>query len=150
MDVNNLVNTYNVLLVAYLEKFLVVKESLLPGAGKGLFTTCFIPSGSIIVEYKGKKCLWRQVRDQDNVNPYLMRVNRIHAIDAQRSKKTFGRYANDANGISKKKGLKNNAEYCAVGNRCFIEATKNIQAGSEIFVNYGRDYWKIFSTKIIP
>lgn len=128
-----------------LEKFLFVKKSTIPKAGKGLFTAVDIPKGTRIVEYKGKKCLWRNVRHLDSSNPYLMRVDRLHAIDALRSLKTFGRYANDAMGISRLSGLRNNAEYVAEGKRCFIEATKAIPAGAEIFVSYGKEYWKTFS-----
>jgi hypothetical protein len=40
--------------MALLEKHLRIKRSLLPGAGKGLFTTKFIPKGTRIVEYKEK------------------------------------------------------------------------------------------------
>ena len=131
--------------MALLEKFLFVKKSTIPKAGKGLFTAVDIPKGTRIVEYKGKKCLWRNVRHLDSSNPYLMRVDRLHAIDALRSLKTFGRYANDAMGISRLSGLRNNAEYVAEGKRCFIEATKAIPAGAEIFVSYGKEYWKTFS-----
>jgi SET domain-containing protein len=73
-----------------------------------------------------------------------MRVDRSNAIDASRSLKTFGRYANDARGTSRKEGLINNAEYVSEGKRCFIEAIKDIPAGGEILVNYGKDYWKVF------
>lgn len=111
----------------------------------GLFTSGFILRGARIVEYKGRPCFWREVKHEDHTNPYLMRVDRIHAIDARKSLKTFGRYANDASGRSKIKGLTNNAEYVTEGKRCFIEATKNIQAGEEILVSYGREYWKVFS-----
>ena len=130
--------------MALLEKYLKVKKSKLRGAGLGLFTTALIPRGTRIVEYKGRKCFWRDVKNEDHTNPYLMRVDRSNAIDASRSFKTYGRYANDALGISRKPGLINNAEYVTEGKRCFIEATKNILPGSEILVSYGKDYWKIF------
>lgn len=74
-----------------------------------------------------------------------MRVTRTHAIDAAKTLKALGRYANDAKGKSKRAELVNNAEYVSVGKRCFIEATRNIPAGSEILVSYGKDYWKVFS-----
>lgn len=127
-----------------LEKQLLVKKSKLNGAGLGLFTIKAIAKGSRIVEYKGRSCFWRDVKYQDSTNAYLMRVDRIHAIDASRSLKTFGRYANDARGTSRKSGIINNAEYITEGKRCFIEAIRNIPAGAEILVNYGKDYWKVF------
>jgi uncharacterized protein len=62
-------------------------------------------------------------------------------IDA-RASKTFGRYANDAAGFSRMDGLKNNAEYLYEGKRCYIESKRSIKAGEEIFVAYGREYWR--------
>lgn len=130
--------------MSFFEKHLLVKKSLIPKAGMGLFTKTDIPKGTRIVEYKGKKCFWRDVKSQDQTNGYLMRIDRTHAIDAGSSLKTFGRYANDARGRSRRDGLVNNAEYVAEGKCCYIEAIRKIPAGSEILVSYGADYWKIF------
>ena len=139
----------------YFEKFLKVRKSLLPGAGKGLFTTIEIPKGSRIVEYKGKLRKWKEVKHLDGINGYLMLINRNEAIDALPAKNTFGRYANDARGLSRFAGLRNNAEYVVDGKRCFIEATRHIRAGEEIFVFYGEAYWRLIKklkrlTKVIP
>jgi SET domain-containing protein len=128
--------------VAYLEKFLRIKKSKLPKAGKGLFTTVFIKKGKRIVEYKGKLVKWKEVEYEDPANGYLMYITAKAVIDARPSK-TFGRYANDAGGNSKVKGLSNNAEYVSVGNKCYIEAIRAIEAGEEIFVDYGKDYWDL-------
>ena len=129
--------------MALLEKSLFVRKSDIPNAGKGLFTRTEITRGTRIVEYKGRKVLWRNVKDADGHNTYLMRVNRTHAIDALPALNTLGRYANDAKGLSKIKGLTNNSLYLQKGNRVFIEATKNIPAGSEILVGYGKDFWQL-------
>ena len=129
--------------MALLEKSLFVRKSDIPNAGKGLFTRTEITRGTRIVEYKGRKVLWRNVKDADGHNTYLMRVNRTHAIDALPALNTLGRYANDAKGLSKIKGLTNNSLYLQEGNRVFIEATKNIPAGSEILVGYGKDFWHL-------
>jgi hypothetical protein len=37
----------------------------------------------------------------------------------------------------------NNSRYVVDGKRVFIEATKNIDAGSEILVSYGKEYWDV-------
>ena len=52
-------------------------------------------------------------------------------------------FANDARGITRVEGLRNNSEYATEKKRCFIEASRDIPAGSEIFVAYGADYWKV-------
>jgi hypothetical protein len=126
-----------------LEKFLYVRKSSLPNAGKGLFTKKEIPKGTRIVEYKGKLRVWKDVKHLDGYNGYLMFINRQAVIDALPAIKTFGRYANDASGFVKVKGLRNNAEYVSEGNRCFIESLRKIGRGEEIFVGYGRDFWKL-------
>src|SRR4030095_15704964 len=127
--------------MALLEHHLVVKRSSLPGAGKGLFTTKFIPKGTRIVEYKGRIVPWKEVSHKD-ANRYVLYVNRSHVIDAEPYKKAMGRFANDARGLVRIKGITNNSVYVKDGSRVFITANKNISPGSEIFVDYGREYWQ--------
>jgi len=126
-----------------LEKHLFVKKSGLPKAGKGLFTKIAIKKGTRIVEYKGRLQSWKEVKAEDGFNGYLMYIHRNAVINALPAVKTLGRYANDAMGIIRIEGLRNNSEYVSEGNRCFIEATKNIKPGEEILVGYGREYWNL-------
>lgn len=128
--------------MALLEKHLYVKKSRLPNSGKGLFTKVFIPKGTRIVEYKGRRTVWKDVKDDDGKNGYIFYINSKCVIDALPTVKALGRYANDARGYSRMEGISNNSEYVVDKKRCFIEATKNIPAGSEIFVGYGAEYWK--------
>jgi SET domain-containing protein len=129
--------------MALLEKHLYISKSQLPQAGKGLFTKIDIPKGTRIVEYKGSIHTWKEVKDQDGYNGYLMHINWKTVINAGPYKKVLARYANDARGLTKIKGLKNNAEYITEGNRCFIEAKRAIGKKEEIFVHYGNEYWKL-------
>lgn len=126
-----------------LEKYLLIKKSGLPKAGKGLFTKIPIKKGARIVEYKGRLQPWREVKAQDGYNGYLMYINRNVVINALPAVKTLGRYANDAMGLTRIVGLRNNSEYVSEGNRCFIEAIKDIKPGEEILVSYGREYWNL-------
>ena len=128
--------------MALLEKQLEVKESTIPGAGKGLFTKTLIPKGTRIVEYKGRLTTWKEVED-DYKNGYIYSINSKDVIDAKTFKKALGRYANDANGLGKKKGLSNNSEYVADGLKIYIESVKDIPAGGEILVSYGKEYWGV-------
>lgn len=141
--------------MAYLEKYLLVKTSQLPQSGKGLFTTIPIKKGDYIVEYKGKRRRWKDVRHLDGYNGYLMYINRNVVIDAEPTLNALGRYANDARGFARKSGLRNNATYVVDGTRCFIEATRTIKKNEEILVYYGREYWQLMRkirnlTKVIP
>jgi len=128
--------------MALLEKHLIVKKSQIPNAGKGLFTKVAIPKGTRIVEYKGRISTWKDVKDEDGKNGYIFFVNRNHVIDALPTKSALARYANDARGLVRVKGLTNNCDYVTEGKRAYIEAKRNIAAGEEIFVDYGSDYWK--------
>ena len=124
-----------------MEKHLAVKKSELPKAGKGLFTKKPIRKGTRIVEYKGKITTWKEIQQQKEDNRYVFYVKRNHVIDAKRNKKAMARYANDARGLKRLKGITNNSQYVEDGLRVYIEAKKNIPAGSEILVDYGKEYW---------
>jgi uncharacterized protein len=129
--------------LALFEKHLIVKKSGLPKAGKGLFTKIDIPKGTRVVEYKGRIQPWREVKDQDGYNGYLMYINRNVVINGLAAVKTLARYANDAGGLVRLEGIRNNSEFISEGKRCFIESTRNIKAGEEIFASYGREYWAL-------
>ena len=52
------------------------------------------------------------------------------------------RYANDACGFGRVPGATNNSAFILYQDgRMWLEATRNIKAGQEIFVSYGRTYW---------
>jgi SET domain-containing protein len=57
--------------------------------------------------------------------------------------KAFARYANDASGLTRIEGLRNNSENISEGRKCFIEAKRDIKAGEEILVGYGRWFWSL-------
>lgn len=128
--------------MALLEKQLEVKGSGIPGAGRGLFTSKFIPKGTKIVEYKGTIRTWKEV-ENDYRNYYIFYVNDNYTIDATTCKKSVAKYINDAKGIQKIKGLNNNAEFVVNDLKVFVEATRDIPAGSEIFAGYGKEYWQV-------
>jgi SET domain-containing protein len=128
--------------MALLEKYLQVKRSKIPEAGKGLFTKQFIEKGTCIVEYKGRITTWKNVLDGKHFNGYVYFINRNHVIDAMRRKTAVARYANDARGHSKTKGVSNNSEFVVENKRVFIYAKKDILKGEEILVSYGSEYWK--------
>lgn len=129
--------------MALSEKYLFIKKSKLPNAGKGLFTKKSISKGIRIVEYKGKLRKWKDAKHEDGHNGYLMYITRNAVIDALPTITTLGRYANDARGLVRVDGLKNNCEYVSEGNRCFIESIRSIKRGEEILVAYGKKFWQL-------
>ena len=140
----NIIQSINILhhpIMTVPERDLVIKESSLQGAGMGLFTTEFIAKDTCIVEYKGTVSSWKNVNHDDGNNAYVFYVNNSHVVDACNHPHEPGRYVNDARGLQKTKGLTNNARYVVDKKRVFIYAIKNIPAGAEIFVGYGKEYW---------
>ena len=126
--------------MALLEKELEIKTSTITGAGKGLFTKIFIAKGTRIVEYKGTVTTWDVVKD-DPTNGYIYFVKPNHVIDARDHPKCLARYVNDAKGLTRTKGRNNNAKFSNEGLRVYIVATRDIQPGEEILVEYGSRYW---------
>jgi uncharacterized protein len=129
-----------------LEKQLFIKKSKIPGAGKGLFTKKFIPKGTRIIEYKGKVTTWKTVLSGDEFNGYVYYISRNHVIDSMKRKNSLGRYANDAKGLSKIKGMMNNTRYVEDGKKVFMEAVKDIPEKTEILVGYGKEYWDVINS----
>ena len=131
--------------MALLEKHLYVKRSNIPKAGKGLFTRQFIAKGTVIVEYKGRITTWKEVLNGKVFNGYVFYLNRGHVIDCMPYKKALARFANDANGLNKIKNLKNNSKFIIQQNKVYIQVVKDICAGEEVLVSYGREYWKVIA-----
>lgn len=122
---------------------LLVKRSQLPGAGKGLYTTKAIRKDSKIIEYRGEIIGYNEYRRRARKaeDHYLFYLRRDLCIDALHTPQYKARYANDAAGLTRVKGHRNNSDYIIFGDKCFIVASRNIQAGEEIFVNYTKPYW---------
>jgi SET domain-containing protein len=129
--------------MALLEQQLLIKRSNIPGAGKGLFTKQFIAKGTRIIEYKGRVTTWKEVVNGKSFNGYVYYISRNHVIDAKPYKKALARYANDAKGITKILGFTNNTKYVRDGGKVFINAIKDIEAGKEMYVGYGKEYWDV-------
>jgi len=127
---------------------LYVKKSSLPGAGKGLFTDADIKKDSEVIEYLGERVPWSVCEERANngKDGYAFWISKNHAIDAYFTPEHIARFANDAKGFGRVEGLRNNTKYVVKRKsgerRVFIVASRGIKAGSEIFVDYGTDYWQ--------
>ncbi len=125
---------------------LIVKKSKIPKSGKGLFTTHDIAKGEIVVEYEGEKITWKECLQRNQAQKgkggYYFYINSKNCVDAQYTEWALGRYANDAAGPGRVAGLRNNCVYEVIKGKPYIKATRNIKAGSEIFVAYGKEYWE--------
>lgn len=129
---------------------LIVKTSRLPGCGKGLFTTKAISKDSKIIEYRGEIIDNNEYRRRarNEVDQYLFFVRRDKSIDAMHTPQYKARYANDAAGLTRVKGFKNNSDYMIFDDKAFIVASRDIKAGEEIFVNYTDHYWNYMKKRL--
>jgi uncharacterized protein len=123
--------------------YLEVKKSKIPNAGDGLFTKKKFFKGDKIVEYLGEIIDYQEYskRTEDDKYGYMLYIDRKTCIDAYNTPQFVARYANDASGLKRVPGLKNNCEYEIDGRRAYIIAKQDIKAGEELFVNYGKEYW---------
>ncbi|HPI31066.1 MAG TPA: SET domain-containing protein [Bacteroidales bacterium] len=124
-----------------------IKPSQIPGSGLGLWATKDFKKGDVIVKYDGDKISLKECerrnQNQDGYGGYYLTLSKNRIIDAQHTLWAMGRYANDAAGLNRIKGLRNNAKYQLIKREAFIVASRNIKAGEEILVSYGRSYWNI-------
>ena len=129
---------------------LIIKRSRLPGAGKGLYTTKAIRKESKIIEYRGEIIGYKEYRRRarKEEDHYLFYLRRELCIDAMHTPQYKARYANDAAGITRMKGVRNNSDYIIFGDKCFIVASRNIKAGEEIYVNYTKPYWDCMRKRV--
>lgn len=84
----------------------------------------------------------------DNCYGYAFYFSSKYVIDAWQTKKGVAHFANDAKGIVRIPGIKNNSEYETENKRCYIAAARDIPAGGEILVGYGGDYWRVIRYNI--
>lgn len=126
------------------DKNFEVKKSKIPGSGKGLFAKVDFKKGERIIEYLGEIITEAELdkRAEKDIYGYAFYISKKKCIDAYYTPEALARYANDAAGLVKVSGIKNNCCYSIWKQRGWIEAERNIKAGEEIFVSYGKEYWK--------
>jgi hypothetical protein len=130
---------------------LTVKTSTLENAGLGLFTTRPRRKGDYICPYLGQ--IVSSANFELAPDDYSVEIDRESVLSARYSSDGFARYAND--GRSKAVNnclLLTEATFARVhaksrfrrrerGAVCLV-AKRNIEAGAELLVSYGKQYWE--------
>lgn len=99
-------------------------------AGKGLFAEEDIPKGVCIVEYTGKLISEEKAAEDDG--KYYFEIARNKTIDGN-IKSNIARYINHS--------CAPNCDAIGPTGRVFIFSTKRIKAGTELFYDYGKEYF---------
>jgi hypothetical protein len=105
--------------------------------GLGLFATAPIKKGTFIIEYKGRKVDNKTADELDN--KYLFEINSRWTIDGS-SRRNTARYINHS--------CRPNAESDVIKHKVIIRAIRNIEPGTEITYDYGKDYYTTFLAPI--
>ncbi|HVF56789.1 MAG TPA: SET domain-containing protein [Pyrinomonadaceae bacterium] len=98
--------------------------------GLGLFTLQSIPSGKRIMEYVGPIVTTEEVNRRNG--RYFFEIDENFAIDGS-PRTNIARYINHS--------CRPNAEAFVAGRRVWIWSKKNIEAGEQITINYGKAYF---------
>lgn len=119
-----------------------VKESQIPNAGKGLFTEKVIKPHVNVGRYEGDVLTPEEVeaRYPGNKNrDYVLQITagqlKGKYVDARSTQSSIVRYINDPKGSK----FQANTRFTPAG---YVQTTKAIPKGKELFVHYGNDYWK--------
>jgi hypothetical protein len=101
--------------------------------GKGVFATDFIPSGKNIAWYRGPIYSCCQVGKNRMGSEYHMTMRDGKVIDGSRGKH-WSKYINDAIGSGRECNL-------YIGKDGVLTTSMQINAGEELLLDYGDDYW---------
>ena len=125
---------------------MAVRPSHIPNAGRGLFVFKEIKPNMTLLQYTGDEITAEQLRGRyaHSDGRYVVQIDANHFIDARSTQSSVARYANTCRQQSKQEGYctGNNARLAvdASRKRVALKATRNIHAGDEIFVAYGRGH----------
>ena len=130
-------------------EYLYVEDSQIPNAGKGLFTSIDIEKNEIISKFIGDilSDYETDIRADRGDDDYFMNLPSGEILDCKLSD-CFAKYANDSEGINS--GFKNNS-FISMDDEdnVVLVAKRDISAGEEIFVSYGKKYWKRNKYRIV-
>ena len=123
--------------------YLYVRESQIPGSGKGLFTAIPIYKDEVISIFKGEILTDHQAaaRAANNEDTCFINMHDGTIMDSM-NVKCFAKYANDALGPVKTRFRINSKITLDEYENVCIVSTRDILSGEEIFCSYGKAYWK--------
>jgi uncharacterized protein len=114
-----------------------VGESWIPGAASGLFAAQNIAHDEVVCEYFGKRYTTADALKLADKS-YLMRLGEQMYVDSREQMDCMARYINDC-----RNPLCYNVRFDKDPSQCLarIVAIRDIDAGEELFCDYGKWYW---------
>jgi SET domain-containing protein len=120
------------------ELHFIVAPSNVPFAGLGLYTTKAIAKDEVALFYEGEKLTVKEYNeryDEEGFGEYGMTLGAKHVIDARKTSSGLGRYICDYTGGKRKANVK----YVNHKGKIEIIAKRDIEAGEELLVSYGKE-----------
>ncbi len=123
--------------------YLYINPSQIVNSGYGLYTAIDIYKEEIIALFKGKILSNSAAikRAKEGNDRYFINLLNGRIMDSMHAK-CFAKYANDANGLIKSNFKNNTVITLDDHDRVCLQALRDINAGEELFCNYGKRYWK--------
>lgn len=128
-----------------------IGKSTIPGAGFGFFATQNIKEKDSIRKYSCKIYKMGSLQEIPASDYILFNENRLKRIknhvDTNTSNGQAGQYINNFNATTQRSNsieqLQYNTKFKTLSEREMqVVACRDIVAGEELFIDYGREYWK--------
>ena len=127
----------------WFQRNLVIKPSLIPNGGLGLFAKCDIPIGTRLGWYRGDIITeeeWKKTLNDCYVWMLVDEDGKEYYVDAYMTKRNNKlRYVNGALTASQKALV--NVESYQKNNKIWYKTIKRIPKGVEIIIDYGEDFF---------
>ena len=130
--------------LCYVHKHVVVGDSQIPNSGQGVYAKSNLKKGTMVGRYtigtdkmtlQQMNAKFPDVKDRT----HIWSNNRNAYFDAEKTNSIAGKYNSCTPRDARKMGCKNNARINNVGN---IVLNRNVKQDREIYVSYGREYWR--------
>jgi len=145
----------------YIPKLYELKNSLIPGAGLGIFTKVDLPNNHKLADYKGR---WLSPEDYNNTDKELLYVWELYDYKGNPNRKKSekydpnrvigyrdGEYKKDSNFLRYLNHPRNSAEENVRAkqekDQIAYYTTRPVKAGEELMVSYGEEYGKTLLEK---
>ena len=126
-------------------KSVKIAPSKIPGAGLGLYLLDDAKEGEFVARYSGEPI--NRTENATRSGHYRIKISNNLYLDAEKSHHFEGRFINDGKRSGRGVNVRFAAGYrtnmCSSTNLRWIRiyATRDIQAGEELYLDYGDDFW---------
>lgn len=123
--------------------YLYVQASGIAGAGMGLFTAIPIHRGEVVAVFEGERLSAAKAKRlaERGEDGYFVTLLDGSTLDSMHTE-CFAKYANDVEGPGNSQRRNNAVITLDDEERPCVMAIRTIEAGGEVFVGYGKGYWK--------